>query len=99
MTTKIGVENAKQVTFAGHKRIIKIRNQPLLEKKHLGVVVCKGDVLKYKVPGGIVELIVINHTPEPGAVRINEGTAIYLQEEDYEMRFKRLKKLYKGIEE
>ena len=89
---KIKPELAQQITFAGIRKIIIVENLQVLSEKLSGKPITKGDVLRFRVNEGIIELIVVNHTPEPGVVEIHENTQIFLQKEDPKSRWERLKK-------
>ena len=89
---KIKPELAQQISFAGIKKVVIIKNLHCLSEKLSGKLITKGDVLKFRINGGIIELIVVNHTPEPGVVKINENTHIFIQKEDPKSRWERLNK-------
>ncbi len=94
MKSKIEVENAQQVSFAGLGRIVIMQNIQEWKKKLNGYVITKGNKISFSYKGEIIDFIVINHTPEPGAVKIHQGTHIFIQEEDHDTRLARLRKLY-----
>jgi hypothetical protein len=81
---------AQQVTFSGNKKVLILENLQALSEKLSGRFVTKGDVLKFRVDGNIIELVIVNHTPEPGIVMIHEKTHIFLQEYDPSTRWKKL---------
>ena len=80
---KIKPELAQQITLAGNRKVVILENFQSLSEKLSGKLITKGDVLKFRVNGGIVELIVVNHTPEPGVVKIDEEQA---EKEDNKIR-------------
>ena len=89
---KISPELAQQITFAGIKKVIILENLRSLSEKLSGKLITKGDVLKFRSNGEFIELIVVNHTPEPGVVKIHENTYFFLQKEDPKSRWERLNK-------
>ena len=89
---KISPELAQQITFAGIRKVVVLENIQSLSEKLSGKPLTKGDILKFSVNGVTIEFIVVNHTPEPGVVKIDENTKIFLQEEDPKSRWERLNK-------
>lgn len=55
---------AQQVSFAGYKKEIILKNPDGLVKKLKDRVVSKGDIFTFRCGSNKVDLIVINHTPQ-----------------------------------
>ncbi|MFX1571537.1 MAG: hypothetical protein ACFFB0_02230 [Promethearchaeota archaeon] len=80
--TKIAL--AQQVSFAGYKKGIILKNPKALGKKLNDKLVSKGYIFTFQAGSERVDLIVINHTPETEVVRMHPNTAIYCQEKFYD---------------
>ena len=93
MVSQKGVDKAQQVSFTCYDHSVMIKDIEILGKKLHNVVLTKGEILKFRHKGDIVELIVLNHIPEPGVVVITEDTKIFLQHGDYKSRLDKMKEL------
>ena len=80
---KTKITLAQQVSFAGYKRGIILKNPKVLVKKLNNKLVSKGDIFTFQAGSERIDLIVINHTPETEVVRMHTNTAIYCQEKAY----------------
>ena len=76
----ISINLAQQVTFSGVKETVIVKNIPDFIRKMSGKMLKKGDELKFRVNEKIIELIVVNHTPEPGIVMVHEKTQVFIQD-------------------
>jgi hypothetical protein len=76
----ITINLAQQITFSGIKETVIVKNSQMLLEKMSGKMIKKGDILKFKVNDNIIELVVVNHTPEPGIVMIHEKTHLFIQD-------------------
>ncbi len=94
MGGKIGVEEALQVSFMCYDQLIEIRDPENLWKKLKNILVSRGEVLKFRYEGQIINLVVLNHTPEPGIVYISENTKLFIQSGEYRIRLSQMKELY-----
>ncbi|MFX1574759.1 MAG: hypothetical protein ACFFB0_18645 [Promethearchaeota archaeon] len=81
---KTKIAFAQQVSFAGYKKGIILKNPKALVKKLNDKLVSKGDIFTFQTGSERVDLIVINHTPETVVVRMHPNTAIYCQEKFYD---------------
>ena len=88
------VDIAQQVSFTCYDRSVIIRDIDNLGKKLNNVLVVKGEILKFDHKGDTIELVVLNHTPEPGVVMITDATRLFLQYGDYKTRLESLKALF-----
>ncbi len=79
--TKIAL--AQQVSFAGYKKGIILKNPKALIKELNNKLISKGDIFTFLAGNERIDLIVINHTPETEVVRMHTNTAIYCQEKAY----------------
>ncbi len=89
---KKGVDIAQQVSFACYNRSVIIKDIENLSKKLYNLPIMKGEILKFDYKGDIIELVVLNHTPEPGVVVITDETKFFLQHGDYKSRIEQIKK-------
>lgn len=80
---KTKIKLAQQVSFAGFQKGIILKNPNLLVKKLNNKLISKGDMVSFRWGNKKVDLIVINHTPETGVVKIDENTTIFCQEQPY----------------
>lgn len=76
----ISITLAQQVSLSGVKETIIVKNIPEFIRKMSGKILKKGDILRFRVNDNIIELVVVNHTPEPGIVMIHEKTHIFIQD-------------------
>lgn len=74
---------AQQVSFAGYKKEIILKNPDGLVKTLKDRVVSKGDIFTFRCENKKVDLIVINHTPQTEVVKIHNGTNIFCQKQAY----------------
>jgi len=74
---------AQQVSFAGFKQAIIMKNPEILAEKLKNSLVSKGDIFSFRSGKKRVDLIVVNHTPQTDVVKMHENTAIFFQEKAY----------------
>ncbi len=74
---------AQQVSFAGYKKGIILKNPIGLVKNLEDRVVSKGDIFTFQCGSNKIDLIVINHTPQTEVVKIHNGTNIFCQKQAY----------------
>ncbi|MFX1592336.1 MAG: hypothetical protein ACFFCL_06545 [Promethearchaeota archaeon] len=77
---KTKIKLAQQVSFAGHRTGVILKNTDILAEKLKNRLVSNGDIFSFRNGNKKVDLIVVDHTPQTDVVKINEDTAIYSQE-------------------
>ena len=81
---KIKVYLAQQVSFAGYRTGVILKNIDILAEKLKNRLVSKGDIFSFRSGNKKIDLIVVNHTPQTEVVKIHENAAIFFQENAYQ---------------